>query len=125
MPRAPFTIAELSKETRRASDDRENTTARLFVTIVNSAKGRRERESRGGRHRRQHTRAAESRDERFWGNYRWINLRPMNIETIFVEGKEHFPHSRTGGNEGMDTFVMSTAASIKEKPEVERLPSVM
>ena len=48
MPRAPFTIAELSKETRRASDDRENTTARLFVTIVNSAKGRRERESRGG-----------------------------------------------------------------------------
>jgi len=75
-------------EETRASDDRENTTARLLVTIVNSAKGC--HKSIAGL---PSTIAHSSRwivRRAFWGNYRWINFCPMNIETtIFVEGKEH------------------------------------
>lgn len=76
---------------------------------MDSAKGR--RESIAGGSTMAHSSRSESRDERSGEDYRWINLCPMNIETIFTEDEERPTHSRTGENER----VTSTAASIKEE----------
>lgn len=51
----------------------------------------------------------------------------MNIEAIFAEGEERFTRSRIRENEGKeDTFVISTAAPIKEESGGgARLPSAI